>query len=393
MSFDPTKLFAAGVCPAERPQPSPRFSFVGGNNDADNVPVAGLAEAAVTVLGREGPSLATYGLGGSPLGYEPLREFVAGSLGSRANTMVHPDDVLITSGSLQALDLVNKVVTEPGDVVIVEQATYGGMLSRLRARGVDYVGVELDNDGIIPQALEATIEGLKQAGRHPKYVYTIPTVQNPTGSVMPVERRRHILEIARRHGVLIFEDDCYADLIWDGERPPTIRSLDDIGGHVVFCGSFSKSVAPALRVGYLVADWAMLGPMLGLKTDAGSGALEQMVLAEYSPQNFDHHVAQLSAVLRNKAQVMADAVTQNFGDTVSFTFPKGGIFLWLEFLNGLNTSHYVEAAAKQGIQFNPGSEWSADPAWGSTRMRLCFGQPSTETISQGVALLAETMGR
>ena len=391
MAFDPTILFASGVLPTERPQPNPKYSFVGGNNDADNVPVAGLTEAAVTVLGREGPNLAAYGLGGSPLGYGPLREFVADSMGSRAATTVHPDDVLITSGSLQALDLVNQAVTEPGDVVIVEQATYGGMLSRLRSRGVDYVGVELDDNGIVPAALEATISDLKQKGKHPKYIYTIPTVQNPTGSVMPVERRQQVLDIARRHGVLIFEDDCYADLIWDGERPPTIRSLDHAGGQVVFCGSFSKSVAPALRVGYLIADWSLLGAMLALKTDAGSGALEQMVLAEYSPHNYDHHVTQLSAVLHQKAQVMADSVTDAFGHQVSFTFPKGGIFLWLEFPEGVNTSQFVDAAASEGICFNPGSEWSADPQWGANRMRLCFGQPSLDTIRDGVNLLAQVM--
>lgn len=394
MSFDITQRFRSGLPAADPPPPpAPRFSFVGGHNDANSVPFTGLAEAAVSVLRREGPLLATYSLGGSPLGYRPLRDFVSNTLAARAQTTCDPDDVLIVSGSLQALDLVNGVLLERGDTVIVEEATYGGMLSRLARLGVNVVGVALDRDGIRMDHLEELLSRLAAEGTTPKYIYTIPTVQNPTGSVMPIGRRHELLALARRYGVIIFEDDCYADLLWGEPRPPTIRSLDagGSGGQVVYCGSFSKSIAPALRVGYLVADPNMLHQMLALKTDAGSGGLEQMVVAEYAAAHFEPHVAKLSGVLRAKCDVMMEAVRDSFGDAVGFLVPKGGIFLWLTFPEGTNTSAFVAPAALAGIEFNPGAGWSADATWGSRRMRLCFGHPTHETIREGVAALAELM--
>lgn len=392
MAFDLTSRLRRGLPPAEAPwQPAPRFSFVGGHNDADNVPFAGLAEAAVQALRREGPKLATYNLGGSPLGYEPLRTFIAGALGARAALRVDPDQVLVTSGSLQALDLVNAILLEPGDAVIVEEATYGGMISRLRQLGVAVHGVRLDADGIDTGHLAELLERLAADGRTPKYVYTIPTVQNPTGSVMSLARRHELLALCRHHGVAIFEDDCYADLLWDGPRPPAIRSLDEdgdgTGGQVIYCGSFSKSIAPALRIGYVVADAPVLRQMLALKTDAGTGALEQLVIAEYAAAHFDRHVAQLTSVLASKAAVMADAVREHFGDRAAFTAPRGGIFLWLR-LDGVDTAALVAPAAARGIEFNPGAGWSADPAWGASRLRLCFGHPDAATIRDGVAALA-----
>jgi 2-aminoadipate transaminase len=394
MTFDMAGRFRSGLPPAERPwSPAPPYSFVGGHNDGPSVPFGGLSEAAVSVLRREGRSLASYNLGGSAQGYEPLRSFVAGALRSRAAMACDPEQVLITSGSLHALDLVNAIFVEPGDTVVVEQATYGGMVSRLHRAGAEVVGVELDADGMRTDQLAELLSGLASAGKRPKYLYTIPTVQNPTGSVLPVERRRELLDLARHHGVPIFEDDCYADLLWDGARPPSIRALDGDGGQVVYCGSFSKSVAPALRVGYVVADWPVLAQMLALKTDAGTGALEQMVLAEYAATHFDDHVAQLASVLRAKSEVMAGALTSCFGDIASFVPPRGGIFQWVVLPPGVDTSALVAPAAAAGVEFNPGAGWSADPEWGSHRMRLCFGHPEPAVIRDGVAVLAEVVAR
>ncbi len=393
MAFDLTAHFRPGLPAPEAPSPpAPRFSFVGGHNDAASVPFGGLAEAATAALTREGTKLATYNLGGSPLGYGPLREFIAGALHARAGMPTDPDEILVTSGSLQALDLVNAVFVAPGDTVVVEQASYGGAITRLQRAGARAVGVEVDEGGIVAGSLEALLTALASEGRRPKYLYTIPTVQNPTGSVQSVERRLAILDICRRHEVPIFEDDCYADLQWDGERPPTIRALDVStggGGQVVYCGSFSKSIAPALRVGYLVADAAVRDQLLALKTDAGSGALEQLVLAEYAPTHFDAHVDQLRAVLRAKCDTMIDAVRQHFGDDATFWTPKGGIFLWLTLPEGTDTSALAKPAAAEGIEFNPGAGWSADPTWGRRRLRLCFGHPDHDTIREGVARLAE----
>lgn len=391
MPFDIASRFRPGLPVAEPAWvPTPRFSFVGGHNDEANIPFGGLAEAAVSALRREGRSLANYNLGGSPLGYERLRAFIASTLRDRTAMACEADDVLVTSGSLQALDLVNELLLEPGDTVIVEKATYGGMLSRLSRRGVRVVGAELDADGIRTDRLAETLAALAAEGVRPKYLYTIPTVQNPTGGVMSLARRHEILSLARQYELPVFEDDCYADLLWEGDRPPSLRALDGEGGQVIYCGSFSKSIAPALRIGYLVADPLVLAQVLALKTDAGSGALEQLVLAEYAASHFDDHVDRLRSVLRSKGETMMAAVTANFGDAVSFDRPKGGIFLWLTFADDrVNTTALVAPAAAEGIEFNPGAGWSTDAEWGRKRLRLCFGHPEPEVIDQGVAALAQ----
>ena len=365
-----------------------RFNFVGGHNDPASVPFGGFAESAAVALARHGPALARYNLGGSPQGHLPLREFIAGALDRRALMPTDPSEILVTSGSLQALDLVNAALLAPGDAVVVEEATYAGTLSRLAERGAEVHGVSLDGDGIRVDHLDRVLGDLAAQGRRPKFVYTIPTVQNPTGTVMPVGRRRELLEVARRHGVAIFEDDCYADLVFDGRRPPTIRSLDTGGGQVVYCGSFSKTLAPALRLGYIVADWPLMGRLLALKTDAGSGALEQIVVAEYANSHFDDHVARLSAVLDAKCQTMAAALGEHLPGVAEFVPPRGGIFLWAALPQGVDTSELVVPAAAAGVEFNPGAGWCVDPAYGARRMRLCFGHLPEDAIAEGIAALA-----
>jgi len=369
--------------------PAPEYSFVGGHNDAASVPFAGLAEALTNAMRREGQKLAFYNLGGSPLGYEPLRKFVIGEIGARAGIAGDPDNVLIVSGSLQALDLVCDAMLSPGDIVLIEQATYGGMISRLQGRGVAYRGIELDSGGIDLDHLRQVLTELIAAGTPPRLLYTIPTVQNPTGSVMPLERRRELLDLAREFGLPIFEDECYADLTWGCERPPSLRALDGDGGQVIYCGSFSKSLAPALRVGYLVADAPVIRQLLALKTDAGTGSLEQLALAEYCPSNFTDHVERLIEVLKEKSAAMVDAVRSEFGTDIVVEAPMGGIYVWLTFPDGTDTGSFAAAAMDAGIQFTPGAGWSSDPDWGKRRLRLCFGAPSVEAIRSGVKRLAE----
>ena len=200
MTFDIAATFRSGLpAPGAKWTGNLPYSFVGGHNDGASVPFGGLTEAASAVMMREGPNLATYNLGGSPQGYLPLREFVSASLGARASMPTDPDQVLVTSGSLQALDLVYSLFLQRGDVVVVEEATYGGTLSGLAARGVEVRGVALDEDGIRPDHLEGLLDELALAGTPPKFIYTIPTVQNPTGSVTSVERRLALLELARHH--------------------------------------------------------------------------------------------------------------------------------------------------------------------------------------------------
>ena len=239
--------------------------------------------------------------------------------------------------------------------------------------------------------LEAKLDDLAADGVSPKYLYTIPTVQNPTGSVMSVERRRELLDVVRRRALPVFEDECYADLTWGTERPPTLRALDDGGGHVIYCGSFSKSIAPALRVGYIVADQPVIRQLLALKTDAGTGALEQLTLAEFAPRHFDAHVAELTKTLKGKCETMVAALRESFGDQVEIIEPQGGIYVWVAFTGDVDTTALVPAATAAGIEYNPGQGWSVGEEYGRRRLRLCFGHPDHDTIRAGVAALAKVV--
>ncbi|MEZ5932288.1 MAG: PLP-dependent aminotransferase family protein [Alphaproteobacteria bacterium] len=393
MTFDYAPHFRQDLpAPAAKWNGFPRYNFIGGHNDADHVPIETLAEAARTALLREGRTLATYRQNSGPQGYLGLREFIAAKLGARAGLPCDAEDILVTTGSLQVLDLVNAAFLEPGDTVLVEADSYAGTLSRIRAAGARTVGIELDQHGMRMDHLASVLEGLKAKGVRPKFLYTIPTVQNPTGTVLPVERRRELLRLAAAYDIAVFEDDCYADLLWEGERPPAIRALDD-DGRVIYCGSFSKSIAPALRVGYAVAEWPVLSRLMALKGDAGSGALEQMTLAAFDVDSFDEHVRGLQQVLKDKCAVMMAALDEQFGTSAEFVAPKGGIFLWITLPSDVDTAALAQAAAVEGVTLNPGAEWTADPVTGRSKLRLCFANPSKETIREGVARLAEICHR
>jgi 2-aminoadipate transaminase len=392
-TFDFAPLLPAGLpAPAARWTGLAKYSFIGGNNDPDQVPLDGLIAAADAVLKREGRTLATYGLASGPQGYRPLREFLVGKLRRDAGIPCAADDILIVSGSLQALDLVNHTLLARGDTVIIEQDTYQGALNRLTRLGVDTVGIPLDGGGMRMDALAAALEDLKRKNIQPKYIYTIPTVQNPTGTIMPEARRLEMLKLSQQYGVPIFEDDCYADLIWDGERPPAIYAMAAAGG-VIHIGSFSKSIAPALRVGFIVAGWDVMSRMLALKTDAGSGALEQMVLAEYCAPHFATHVPKLTKGLRAKLDTLMEALNEQFGTAAEFEDPKGGIFLWVKLPDNVDTLKLYQSALAAGVAINPGPEWSTDKVLSKSRMRLCFASPSHQQIREGIAALAEVCRR
>ena len=336
-------------------------------------------------------ALAMYNDSG-PLGHRGLREFLATKLKRDADISCTADEILITSGSLQGIELVNGVLLSRGDTVITEQVTYFGSLNRLARLGVHVVGVPLDQEGLRVDALSNALDELKGRSIRAKYIYTIPTVQNPTGTVMGEERRRQLLELAERHGVPIFEDDCYADLVWDGMRPPALYAMT-ASRNVIHIGSFSKSVAPALRIGFVVADWSLLSRMLPLKTDAGTGTLEQMVLAEYCAPHFSAHVPELTRALRAKLDTLMEALAEQFGTAAEFDEPKGGIFLWVKLPDVVDTQKLAQAALAEGIAINPGFEWSPDPTYGRSRLRLCFGNPSPRQIREGIAALAEVCRR
>jgi 2-aminoadipate transaminase len=393
MAFDFGPLVPAGSpAPAARWTGLAKYSFIGGNNDPDGVPVEGLKAAIDTALTREGQSLATYNLGHGPQGYRPLRDFLSVKLARDARMACTADDIMLVSGSLQALDLVHGALLARGDTVICERDCYEGTLNRYTRLGVNVVGVPLDQDGMRMDALESALADLKRKGARPKFIYTIPTVQNPTATILTMQRREKLLALADEYGVPIFEDDCYADLIWSGERPPALYAMS-MSENVIHIGSFSKSIAPALRVGFIVASWSIMSRMLALKTDAGSGSLEQMALAEYCTAHFDEHVPELRKGLKAKLDTLVDALGEQFGTAAEFDYPPGGIFLWVKLPDNVDSMKLYDKALAEGVAINPGPNWSADKTWSRSRMRLCFASPSHEQIREGVAILADVCRR
>ena len=365
----------------------PKYHFIGGNNSKDNIPINELIESASRSLRKNGKNLALYGHNSGPLGNLSLRNFICNYLKNYAGMELNTDNVLITSGSLQALDLVNSIFLKPGDTVLVEEATYGGALSRLKKQGVNYVGINLTDDGICPVHLEATLIELNKKNVFPKFLYTIPTVQNPTGTIMSEKRRLEILRIAETYNILIFEDDCYADLIWDRSRPRAFYSLCD-DSRVVYCGSFSKSIAPALRVGYVVASWEVISKIISIKNDGGSGAIEQMILADFCSKKFTSHVNKLVKDLKAKCDIMVGSLEKEFGSIAEFSVPKGGIFIWITLPNSVDTKKLSIISAAKGITINPGSEWVSNPNKGTHKMRLCFANPEIDVITDGIKILS-----
>ena len=387
-TIDYSRLFSADLPPAApRWAPFPKYYFVGGNNDPEQIPIEGLIEAATSVLRREGSKLAIYNLGLGPQGYPGLRQFVADKSRRQRGIAASVEDILITTGSGQGLDMISKLLVNPGDTVLTEEYCYQGALNRFRKLGANLAGMKLDGDGIVIDALAAQLANLKAEGITPKFIYTVPTIQNPTASILPLDRRHALIALAKEYNVAIFEDECYADLLWDGiEAPPALYALDP--GCVIHLGSFSKSLAPALRLGYVIAPPDIMSRLLPLKGDSGTGALDQMVVAEYFSQHFDSHMVHLNGVLREKLDTMIEAVAREFGSSAECWVPKGGIFLWIRLPPEVDVRKLVTPAADAGIVFNPGPEWAVSAGNSSNCLRLCFAMPGKETIKAGVAELA-----
>jgi 2-aminoadipate transaminase len=387
-TIDYSKLFSDDLpAPAPRWAAFPKYYFVGGNNDPEQIPIEGLIEAAGSVLRREGAKLAIYNLGLGPQGYPGLRQFIADKCDRQRGIKAPIDDIMVTTGSGQGIDMISKLLVNPGDTVLVEEYCYQGAMNRFRKIGAKLQGMKLDGEGIVIEALADQLAGLKAQGITPKFIYTIPTIQNPTASILPLDRRLALLALAREYNVAIFEDECYADLLWDGiKAPPALYALDP--GCVIHLGSFSKSLAPALRLGYIIANWDIMSRLLALKGDSGTGALDQMIVAEYFSKNFDRHLGHLNGVLREKLDTMTEAVAREFGSAAECWAPKGGIFLWIKLPAEVDVRKLVKPAADAGIVFNPGPEWAVSADNSSNCLRLCFAMPSKQTIRDGVAELA-----
>ena len=374
--------------PSGKWQGHPKYNFIGGHSDPDLVPMNEFIESAANVFKGDPRNIAMYNFEGGPQGILSLRNFLVSKLSAERGIDITSEEILITSGSGQAIELINEILLDEGDTVIVESFTFSGALSYLRRRGVNFVGVDLDENGIRMDHLENILADLKVKGIRPKYIYTIPTLQNPTGTVMTMERRHRLLDLSEEYGVPIFEDECYADLIFEGEYEKAIRGLDD-SNRVLHIGSFSKSLGPGLRLGYVVASWDVMSRLISRKTDAGTGVMDQMIVGDYFSKHYDEHIQDMRGALKRKCNVLSAALREHFGPLVDFEEPRGGMYLWVKLPPGIDSRDLVQTALEEGIAYNPGPDWSANPDAAANYIRLCFALPSEQEIWEGIEKLAK----
>ena len=365
-----------------------KYDFAVAKPDPDTLPLDGLAEAVKVALDRDGRSLAQYP---DTAGLTSLRELVAEKLGRDRNMKVTPNDVVLSVGSGQAIDMVIQTLTDPGDTVLMEEFVYTGTLNQAYQHGANVVGVKCDNRGIIPEELEATLKGFASQGVQIKFLYTIPTHQNPLGWTMPLERRQSVLDITREYGVPVFEDDCYVDLRYEGEDVTSFYSLDDTG-QVVYVASFSKILGPGLRMGYLVAPREVLQRAVSFKSRPGPNQLAALTVEEYMRHNMYQHIDEQNASLRIKRDAMLASLGENFGDSATWSRPEGGLFIWLQLAEGVDLAGFQEQAFAEGVGYLAGPRFSPESR-GANCARLCFGYPSAEENYEGIAQFARILER
>ena len=389
LNIDYSTLFNKALPPPPgKWQGHPKYNFIGGHSDPDLVPMNGFIESAAKVFKGDPRNIAMYNFEGGPQGLLSLRNFLVGKLSEERGINVTAEEILITSGSGQAIELINEILLDEGDTVVVESFTFSGALSYLRRRRVNFVGVDLDENGIRMDHLENILSSLKTKGIRPKYIYTIPTLQNPTGTVMSMEGRQRLLSLSQEYEVPIFEDECYADLIFEGEYENAVRALDD-SNRVLHIGSFSKSLGPGLRLGYVVASWDIMSRLLSRKTDAGTGVMDQMIVGDYFSNHYDEHIQDMRSALQRKRNALSAALREHFGPLVDFEEPRGGMYLWVKLPSGFDSRDYVQTALEEGIAYNPGPDWSANPDAAASYIRLCYALPSETEIWEGIEKLAK----
>ena len=388
-AFDYTGLIAKGVAhlggwrPSGAPVRAPDYDFAIAHLDPDSIPLEGLQEALGKAL-RDygGKELAFYP---HAQGFPALRELIAEKLYTRQGMRVDPDQIVLTSGSGQVIGLFTQLLTDPGDTLLTEEFTYSGTLNIMRRFGANIVGVGLDEEGMRPDALDETIVRLRGEGRNPKFVYTIPTFQNPTGSDMGPQRRQDILAVAQKHGVPLFEDDCYVDLRFEGAGSPAIHSYDDTG-MVLYSGSFSKILAPGVRLGWLVAPPDLVPRINALHYGLPTAQLAAMATLYYMRDHMDEHIAELADIFKSKRDTMLGAVGESMGSAVVASRPAGGLFLWLRMQEGVNTVELLEKARERGVVYGTGQQFSASGE-ANNYLRLAFGHHTHQEIRDGIALL------
>jgi 2-aminoadipate transaminase len=367
------------------------ISLAGGLPDTSTFPVD-LFEEIVSGIADDG--LATALQYGPTEGLAGLREAIP-ELMAREGTGAEPEDVTVTTGGQQALDLVTRSLVDPGDVLICDAPTYPGALPTFQASEADVIQIECDRDGMKTDLLERTLTELEAGGKRPKFIYSVPTFQNPGGMTLSLERRRQMVEIARRFEILIVEDNPYGLLRFEGEPLPSLYSIDG-GGFVIYVGTFSKIVAAGLRLGWVVAPPPVREKLVVTKQAADlctSNFVQEFALRFLGSGRFDEYVTGLQGLYRARRDAMLGAIAEFFPHGAEWSRPEGGLFVWASLPEVIDTGDLLARALADGVAFVPGTEAFVDGR-GANSMRLNFSGVPEERIIEGIrriGRLAERM--
>ena len=357
------------------------ISFAGGLPAAELLPAREMAGLAKQVLLEDGVRALQY----APTeGLPVLRDLIAERMQRQSSTEITRDEVLVVSGSQQALDLTGKVFLDEGDVILCESPTYLGAINAFRAYEPRFVSVATDDEGMIPEDLELHLS----TNHSVKLVYTVPDFQNPSGRRWSVNRRRALVEIATRRGVTVIEDSPYAELCFDGEPYPAVATYD-AHGLVVRLGTFSKLLSPGMRLGWVVGDSDLLRKYVLAKqgADLHTSSLSQLLAARFiTDHDFEGHIERIRKVYGSRCRAMIAAMKEHFPDDIRFTRPAGGLFLWVELPEGISSREVLELSLEENVAFVPGGAFYANGGHENT-MRLNFSAMPEDRITEGIRRL------
>ena len=361
------------------------ISLAGGLPAPELFPIDEYRRAFEWVLEADGAQALQYG---PSEGYRPLREFLAERLG-RFGIRSSADDILITNGSQQALDLIGKILLDPGDVVVLEKPSYLGAIQAFNQYQANYAVVPMDEDGMRVDDLEPLLKAERV-----KFIYAIPNFQNPTGRSLSLERRHRLVELASHYGVPIVEDDPYGELRYEGEHLPSLKSLDATGC-VMYLGTFSKILAPGFRLGWIVAAPELMEGLLHGKqpSDLHTGMIQQMATNRVCRDGFvDRHVETIKTFYKERRDVMLRALEEHFPADAHFTRPAGGLFVWAELPRDVDTRELLLDAVQDKVAFVPGQGFHPDNT-GTNTMRLNFSNVPPDQLREGVRRLGVAIQR
>jgi 2-aminoadipate transaminase len=360
------------------------YDFGSGRSDPATFPTQRLKEIAVEVIDREAEALTNYP---GSLGHAGLRKAMAAREATREGVEVDPDHLILTNGSMQGVTLTAEALQDqPGDTLILEEYSYPGTLSAYRSLRYDMVGIPLDEGGMRMDVLSDELKRLNREKRLPKFIYAISTYQNPTGFTMPRDRRLEMIALADRYGVPIIEDNCYADVHYEGDIEPAIYALDDRPEHIYLC-SLSKILAPGFRLGYILARPPMLDKILARRHDAGPNYLASAIVAEFYKQGIQEHADTTNPPLKRKRDLTCNGLAEHISDLCAWSTPPGGLFVWVRLPDDVDRKKLYATAQAKGVNYLPGISFHYQNA-NAPYLRLAFGHLTEEQIVAGIPILA-----